>query len=428
MQDIMEKVTKYTGLLKISSAEVVTPMNIVKDMVDLLPSEIFKPESTFLDPAVKSGRFLIELFNRLMESPAMIEAFPNAEERKKKILTEQLFGLATSETTAAIVRKALYDDPNETGNIRYSADKFSKELIQGAFHIMQFDVVIGNPPYNKDIFLDFVDISYQLSSGYVVMITPAKWQTDADNARTASKITYKEFRDKYVKHMSHVVFYPDCQDVFNIMQIDGITFFALDKQIYCNTYIKNRCKLQKYFNLSSIRNILNRESLHNIGDEIINAIGKYKGFKFQTQAKRFQVWINSQIQLGGNANYGGNSGCLLTQTGAVGVVGASRIIDSTDAVEMSLRTGASTCAFSADTKEECEYFVSWLNTKFTRFFVAINISKLTGIICDDCFRFVPDPGPFDHIFTDDELYRKFGLRPAHEDYIKVIESVIRERK
>ena len=81
-----------------------------------------------------------------------------------------------------------------------------------------------------------------------------------------------------------------------------------------------------------------------------------------------------------------------------------------------------------DTKEECEYFVSWLNTKFTRFFVAINISKLTGIICDDCFRFVPDPGPFDHIFTDDELYRKFGLRPAHEDYIKVIESVIRERK
>ena len=40
-------------------------MNIVKDMADLLPAEIFKPESTFFDPAVKSGRFLIEMFNTI---------------------------------------------------------------------------------------------------------------------------------------------------------------------------------------------------------------------------------------------------------------------------------------------------------------------------------------------------------------------------
>lgn len=425
MQDIMEKVTKYAGLLKLSSAEVVTPMNIVKDMVDLLPAEIFSPESTFLDPAVKSGRFLIELFNMLMESPAMIEAFPNAEERKKKILTEQLFGLATSETTAAIVRKALYDDPNETGNIIYSTNKFSEELIQGAFQIMQFDVVIGNPPYNKDIFLDFVDISYQLSSGYVVMITPAKWQTDADNARTASKITYKEFRDKYVKHMSHVVFYPDYGNIFRISQVDGISFFLIDKIEHETTNVENRCDNQTYYNSIENRSINNRETLINIGNSIIEIMGNYKVFSFKATNKRFQVWTNNQLTIGGQ---GGRNNYLLSTSGMHNAISISRIIDSTDAAEMSLRTGASSCAFSADTKEECEYFVSWLNTKFTRFFVTINISKLTGIICDDCFRFVPDPGPFDHIFIDDELYHKFGLRPAHEDYIKVIESVIRERK
>ena len=41
---------------------------------------------------------------------------------------------------------------------------------------MKFDVVIGNPPYNSDLYLDFMQLGYQLSSNYVCMITPAKWQ------------------------------------------------------------------------------------------------------------------------------------------------------------------------------------------------------------------------------------------------------------
>ena len=41
------------------------------------------------------------------------------------------------------------------------------------------------------------------------------------------------------------------------------------------------------------------------------------------------------------------------------------------------------------------------------------------------WRFVPDPGAFDHIFTDQELYQKYGLTP---DEIAIIESVIKERK
>ena len=35
------------------------------------------------------------------------------------------------------------------------------------------------------------------------------------------------------------------------------------------------------------------------------------------------------------------------------------------------------CSFSSDSKVECESFISWLNCKFTRFFVAVNISKTT---------------------------------------------------
>lgn len=41
------------------------------------------------------------------------------------------------------------------------------------------------------------------------------------------------------------------------------------------------------------------------------------------------------------------------------------------------------------------------------------------------FEFVPDPGAFDHIFTDEELYKKYNLT---DEEINIIESVIKERK
>ena len=55
-------------------------------------------------------------------------------------------------------------------------DEMKKEFGQ-----MKFDVVIGNPPYNKGMDLDFVDLGYKISNKYTVMITPAKWQTTADD-------------------------------------------------------------------------------------------------------------------------------------------------------------------------------------------------------------------------------------------------------
>lgn len=90
-------------------------------------------------------------------------------------------------------------------------------------------------------------------------------------------------------------------------------------------------------------------------------------------------------------------------------------------------SNASICSFSSDSKAECESFISWLNCKFTRFFVACNISKLTGILTNDYFRFVPAPptGKFDHIYTYQELYEAFDLPQKYRD---VIEAVIKERK
>ena len=63
-------------------------------------------------------------------------------------------------------------------------------------------------------------------------------------------------------------------------------------------------------------------------------------------------------------------------------------------------------------------------------------AKQTGILNNFGFRFVPVPmvldehgnrvpGKFDHIYTDEELYRTWNLP---QKYIDVIEAVIKERK
>ena len=166
----------------------------------------------------------------------------------------------------------------------------------------------------------------------------------------------------------------------------------------------------------------------------MHSLGDYERFKFPyVKLHRYEVWTNNQLGgIGGRGgfNKAGEYTYLLSNDGTAQYLSISRIIDK--AKGETSPSGASNCVFSSDSKEECENFISWLNTKFTRFFVAINISKLTGILTNDYFRFVPAPllkedGTYNWNikYTDDLLYKHYNL---DSKYIKVIEAVIKERK
>ena len=288
---------------------------------------------------------------------------------------------------------------------------------------MKFDVVIGNPPYNRGMDLDFVDLGFKLSEQYTVMITPAKWQTAEADQSVASKMTYGEFRKQLVPHMSHVVFYPECSDVFGIAQSDGITYYLIDKDTYNNCLVENKCKLQPLLNSSSTRDITKEQSLLNIGQEIVDCLRNYPKWTWPKLTDgRFEVWVNIQLLVRGS---GGGIPCLLMKDGNTQVVQRPHILD-TQAGESNTST-ASACVYRSDNIDECKSLESWINCKFTRFFVFINLSKLTGILTNHYWRFVPAPpsGKFDHIYTDKELYQAFNLP---QKYIDVIEAVIKERK
>ena len=444
--DPYPKTMKMLGLERINidcgnNTSIVTPANIAKDMVALLPDEVFIPESKFLDICCKSGIFLTSIREKLMNSKTMIESFPDDKERYKYITNNQLYGIAPNGQCQMYSVRAVYgtlkvDNPHIlcfgvfdqyktvclNNNHKMLIEEMKKEFGQ-----MKFDVVIGNPPYNRGIDIDFVFLGYTLCDKYTCMITPAKWQTAEASQGISSQHSYGEFRQVIVPHMSHVVFYPDCKDVFDIGQIDGNTYFLLDKfKNDGECIIENKCKIQKYFNSVQKRNICSRESLNNIGNDVwqhLKSQPAYKHFELQEDPDgRYEIWTNTQMASGSR---GGMTSCLLTTDGSSQFIGVSRLRDKY--TEAKPDSSTAKVVFASNSELEARSFLSWLDSKFVRFMLAINISKLSNIMCNNFFRFVPAPptGKFDHIYTDEELYKAFNLP---QKYIDVIEAVIKERK
>lgn len=446
MKDIVGTVGKYIrDFSKEDQSTVYTPMNIAEDMVNLLPDDIFSPDKKFIDIACKSGRFLLAIYNRLMSSPYM--ANMELEQRSKWILDNQLYAIALTEISSVLIRKSLYDDYTVKGNIiliNSYTDKIKKnnfgqnangsvktlkELLSEEFNQVNFNVVIGNPPYNNDIYLDFVTQGHSLAKQYDVWITPAKWQAKGGKKN-------EDFRENIVPYMSRIVYYPDCSDIFNIAEQGGICYFNVEKNINSIKEISNKCNLCKGFNSSYNRPL--DYSLNNIGNEIIKKVIHKNQYNLIRRDYKYKVITSNIISFGG----GKRSGTLLfSSAGNLQCLGLSRIIDENGEVDNSYNI-----VFTSNSYDECSYFVSWEYTKFIRFLILMRVTGQGGLTNKETWRFVPDPGSFDKIYEDNplpgyepdengeyidsngnkhcSLYKKYNLT---QDEIDIIESVIKAR-
>lgn len=244
--DPYPKTMKMLGLERINidcgnNTSIVTPANIAKDMVALLPDEIFIPESKFLDICCKSGIFLTSIREKLMNSKAMIEAIPDYKERYDYITNNQLYGISPNGQCQMYSVRAVYgtlkiENPHilcfgdfekyKTVCLSNNHKFLYEEIIKMSLEFKKdfhFDAVIGNPPYNNDIYLDFVTLGHTLASKCSCWITPAKWQ-----AKGGAK--NEQFRKEIVPYMSKIVYYPDCTDIFIIQEPDGICYYLIDKE------------------------------------------------------------------------------------------------------------------------------------------------------------------------------------------------------
>lgn len=104
---------------QLNSHEVFTPPRVAKEMLALLPKDIWcDPSIRILDPCVKSGVFLREALYLLIDGLAgkgkhvghdgVEYDLNDGEQRMNHILKNMLFGIATSELTGYISRRTLY--------------------------------------------------------------------------------------------------------------------------------------------------------------------------------------------------------------------------------------------------------------------------------------------------------------------------------
>lgn len=427
-------------------------------MVDLLPSEAFAPESRFLDPAVKSGRFLAEIYRRLMDSEQMVQAFPKEQDRRRHILDNQLYGFATSGAAAAIARKQLYNDPIKRGNIVYiehyltlMADKGTdfRKLIEKEFGQMKFDVVIGNPPYqhndggggrgNKatDIFDKFVSMALHMSGGYTSMITPSKWYNKESLSEMKTQLTVG-------KHLGALIHFPHSNDVFDADIGGGVSYFLHDKKTqFDEATIKN---ITKQSQNSMKRNLC-------IGDNVILDNKAYRIIE-QTMSEKCFIPASGDNPFGIGSNvYGGpvkekdddvilvkgQNTFYLERSGlrspelidkykcTIGIMNPDRggVNNSTSwnviNVPKMLKPGYVIpknfmVLYASNDPQQVINFWTYIKTKFARFLV---LQAMAGVSLATAgnWKYLPEQD-FSHPWTDQMLYDKYGLSAEEIEYIE----------
>lgn len=463
---------------------VFVPLDTSIKMIELLEnSEInyFEQEGIltkrFLDIYCTSGSFLYRIVDRLLNSKQYDLEFKATEKsnKLKHILENNIFAVCPDLMTNLITCRELFGDALlDAPNILYIShtgqctgkppeaheihSKITEMMKLGGYGTVEFDVVIGNPPYNRGMDIDFVFTGFDLAKDYVIMITPAKWQTAEDDQGIASNNSYGQFRSDLVLHMKELVYYPDCYDLFDIKEASGITYYILDKHnIFDKCTVVNISALQDKLNSKEERSITNGETLWNIGNAVINSMGKYDKLNIEAlmsnnTESRYFVNSNNQSTKGGGGfltkelnedgkwvtkqNIIGGGGMLFNlKSKDIPVITKIQVIDRQNYMDASKIATASSNLYYSNSYEACESFVSFMTTKLVRFLILVNFSKQT-LFDNNTFKFVPMPmalnefgdrvaGKFDHIYTDEELYKTFNIP---QECIDVIESVIKKRK
>ncbi|MBN2685779.1 MAG: Eco57I restriction-modification methylase domain-containing protein [Pontiellaceae bacterium] len=499
-----------TCIANLSNDEVFTPPEFASRMLDTLAdawaadhdgADIWADSTVkFLDPFTKSGVFLREITRRLTEGLA--DKIPDLETRVNHILTQQVYGIAITHLTSLLARRSLYcskhansehsiatDFKNESGNIwfermehtwkkgkciycgasRKTMDRggnlethayafIHTNKIKGRINElfgdnMQFDVIIGNPPYQLNdgghgtsaapIYQLFVEKALELNPRYAVFVTPSRWMA---GGKGLDKYRGRMLSDKRLRN---IIDYPKLYEGFPGVKIrGGISYFLWDRD-----YI-GPCAVQTIWDGQPIGPAVFRHldafDILVRRNEAVPILEKVRAMKEPSLDTR----VSSRKPFGLPTNFRGNDSAKgisnpirLFENQRTGWIARESIINNSDWIDewkvLMTRVQGTSAAVETKflskpiiaepgtactetylvaghfkTEIEAEHYAKYLRTRFVRFLVSLR--KPSQDAARGVYGFVPDL-PLNQGWTDANLYKRYGLT---KDEIAFVESQV----
>ena len=499
-----------TCIANLSNDEVFTPPEFANRMLDTLAdawaeghggANIWANKTVkFLDPFTKSGVFLREITSRLTEGLA--GEIPDLQTRVDHILTQQVFGIAITNLTSLLARRSLYCSKyadgehsvakslkSSMGNVWYQRTEHTwsetKCIYCGAprsvldrdaefenyaypfIHTndvksrlaemfggnMQFDVIIGNPPYqlkggaggtsDSSIYHLFVEQAKQLEPKYLSMVIPSRW--------LAGGRGLDEFRKDMLnsRNIVKLVDFPVSNEVFpNVEVKGGICYFLWSKNDnrqcevtvvrgeVAETSLRSLDEFDVFVRDPKAAEIL-RKVLQRGGKavtEILTAdtpfgiATNYDGFHSELQSGDIELYyvkagkrgvgFVSRQSITKNSHLIDKWKVLVPKAGSDGgqkipdvVLGKPWTIPPSSVATQTF------LAFFADTEAEARSIESYYRTKFFRFLVSLR--KLTQDALRPMYSWVPIQ-TWNHEWTDKEFYKIYELNTEEIEYIETV--------
>lgn len=504
-----------TCIANLSNDEVFTPPEFANRMLNTL-AEAWSADHNganiwadgdvkFLDPCTKSGVFLREITSRLTKGLAT--QIPDLDSRVSHILTKQVFGIGITHLTSLLARRSLYCSKhanskhsiatsfaNCDGNIWFQrtehawigarcrfcgagkgifdrndgrethaysfihTDSIKGHLAQMFGGEMQFDVVIGNPPYqmtgggggtnDSPIYHLFVRQAMRLEPRYLSMVIPSRWMAGGRGM--------DEFRKEMLgdRRLSDLVDYPNSAQVFPGVDLkSGVCYFLWDAAHDgdCKTTLvrdkdvvgpsKRRLNEFDVFirderAATILKKVLAKRepSFEDLltGDTPFGLATNFKDFKLREPAE-------GEVKIYASSNAGRRSGAMkrslikknaelidswkvLAPQAGPGNSGGHIIPDavlgrSSVAEPNSVCTQTWIVAGPLKSKKHAECVVRYLQTNFVRFVVSLR--KISQHAMKGVYRWVPQQD-WSKDWTDEVLYKKYGITREEVAYISTM--------
>lgn len=315
---------------------------------------------------------------------------------------------------------------------------------------MNFDAIVGNPPYQKmdggtktsatPIYHRFIEQAKDLHPIYLSMITPARWYIGGKGLDT--------FRSEMLsdKHIEKLYDYPNVKDVFSNVDIaGGVCYFLWNSKsskecevINCNGVKRNSMKrfLDDYDILirsnQAVDIIKKVKNLH-LGEYMDKVVSVSKPFGIRTFYEPKENGVPCQFIQKIGLKYA-NPEDVKDQWDLLNkwklLVPRSPIAGQTDFTKPvgfyydgntrivppgTCCTESFIVVYASDSENEVKSFKTYLFTKIVRFLLLQCV--ISQDVTRDKYRFVPDLGTYSGIYTDKKLRKMWNITKDEWNYI-----------